>query len=49
MAERDAISQFTATLAAARGASFIRTHDVRMARQFLEVGRAMGLAFPAAG
>jgi dihydropteroate synthase len=47
MAERDPLSQLTAVVGATRGAALIRTHDVRMARQFLDAALRMGLAFPA--
>jgi dihydropteroate synthase len=45
-AERDPVSQLTALLAVSRGAMLVRTHDVRMMRQFIETGRRMGLALP---
>ena len=44
----DAISQLTATVAAYRGAAMIRTHEIRMARQFLATWRRLRLALPAA-
>lgn len=49
LAERDPLSQLTALVAASKGASIIRTHDVRMARQFLGAWAAMGQPLPAAG
>ncbi|MDF1585585.1 dihydropteroate synthase [Marinimicrococcus flavescens] len=48
MADRDPLSQLTALIAAAKGARFIRTHEVRMARQFLDAWRAMGQPLRAA-
>lgn len=45
--ERDALSQLVATVAAYRGAAVIRTHDVKMAGQFLTGWRRLGLALPA--
>ncbi len=45
-AERDPLSQLTALVALCRGATLVRTHDVRMMRQFLEAGRRMGLDVP---
>lgn len=47
MAERDPVSQLTALVAATKGARLIRTHRVRMARQFLDAWRAMGQKLPA--
>lgn len=47
MPERDPVSQLTAFVAAERGAALIRTHDARMARQFVDAGRKMGVRFPA--
>ena len=47
MPERDPISQLTAFVAAERAAALIRTHDARMARQFVDAGRKMGVRFPA--
>lgn len=43
MAERDPLSQLTGLVAAMRGAGLIRTHDVRMASQFVEAGRRLEL------
>jgi dihydropteroate synthase len=48
LAERDPVSQLTATVAAYRGATIIRTHEVRMADQFLHAWSRMRLALPAA-
>jgi dihydropteroate synthase len=48
MAERDPVSQLTGVVGAMRGAAVLRTHDVRMARQFLDAGMRMGLRYPAA-
>ncbi len=45
-AERDPLSQLAALVAVTRGAVLVRTHDVRMMRQFVEAGRRMGLALP---
>lgn len=47
MAERDPLSQLTSLVAAQKGAALIRTHHVRMARQFLEAAAKMRLHFPA--
>jgi dihydropteroate synthase len=44
MAERDPVSQLAALLAVARGARWVRTHEPRMMRQFLEAWRRMGMA-----
>ncbi|SNB70524.1 Dihydropteroate synthase [Arboricoccus pini] len=43
LSERDPISQLTALVAAMRGASLIRTHNVAMARDFVIAARKMGL------
>lgn len=47
LAERDPLSQLTALVAATRGARYIRTHDARMMRQFLEAARHMALPLDA--
>ncbi|MFL5338006.1 MAG: dihydropteroate synthase [Geminicoccaceae bacterium] len=47
MAERDPLSQLTSLVATQKGAALIRTHDVRMARQFLDAASRMRLALPA--
>jgi dihydropteroate synthase len=47
MAERDPLSQLTSLVAAEKGAAVIRTHDVRMARQFLDAADRMRLPLPA--
>ena len=47
MAERDPLSQLTGLVATQKGAALIRTHDVRMARQFLDAAGRMRLALPA--
>lgn len=41
--ERDPVSQLTALHAVQRGASLVRTHDVRMMRQFLEADARMSV------
>jgi dihydropteroate synthase len=46
--ERDPVSQLTATVAASKGATIVRTHDPAMARNFLETWRRMALPLPAA-
>lgn len=46
--DRDPVSQLTATVAAYRGAVLVRTHEVRMARQFLDAWSRMRLALPGA-
>ncbi len=47
LADRDPLSQFTALVAAQKGAALIRTHHVRMAAQFLEAATRMRLRLPA--
>jgi dihydropteroate synthase len=47
LAERDPLSQLTALVAAQRGAALIRTHQVRMAAQFLDAAERMRLGLPA--
>lgn len=47
MAERDPLSQLTSLVAAQKGAAVIRTHDARMARQFLDAADRMRLPLPA--
>ena len=47
LAERDPLSQFTSLVAAQKGAAMIRTHQVRMAAQFLEAAARMRLKLPA--
>lgn len=47
MAERDPLSQLTSLVAAQRGAALVRTHDVRMAKNFLDAARKMRLDLPA--
>lgn len=47
MAERDPLSQLTSLVAAQKGAALIRTHDARMARQFLDAADRMRLPLPA--
>jgi dihydropteroate synthase len=48
MAERDPLSQLTSLVAAQKGAAVIRTHQVKMAAQFLEAAGRMRLELPAA-
>ena len=48
MAERDPLSQLTSLVAAQKGAALIRTHDVRMAAQFVAAAQRMQLRLPAA-
>jgi dihydropteroate synthase len=48
LAERDPVSQLTATVAVSKGAAILRTHEVGMARSFLEAWSRMGLPIPAA-
>ena len=48
MAERDPLSQLTSLVAAQKGAAMIRTHQVRMAAQFLDAAARMRLPLPAA-
>lgn len=43
LADRDPISQLTSLIAVMRGASFIRTHNVAMARDFVTAGQKLGL------
>ncbi len=47
MAERDPLSQLTSLVAAEKGAALIRTHEVRMAAQFLDAAARMRLPLPA--
>ena len=47
LAERDPISQFTALAAVEKGAAVIRTHDVRMAAEFLDAAERMARPLPA--
>jgi dihydropteroate synthase len=47
LAERDPVSQLTSLVAAQKGAALIRTHDARMAAQFLDAARRMRLPLPA--
>ena len=47
LAERDPVSQLTALVAAEKGAALIRTHEVRMAAQFLDAAQRMGRPLPA--
>jgi dihydropteroate synthase len=47
MAERDPLSQFASLVAAEKGAALVRTHNVRMARQFFDAAERMRLHFPA--
>jgi dihydropteroate synthase len=47
MAERDPLSQLASLVAAQKGAAVIRTHQVRMARQFFDAAAKMQLALPA--
>ena len=44
MARRDPVSQLTAMVAVAKGATIIRTHDATMAQDFLAAWRQMGQA-----
>jgi dihydropteroate synthase len=43
LAERDPLSQLTALIAVTRGARYVRTHDPRMMRRFVDAARRMGL------
>jgi dihydropteroate synthase len=43
LAERDPVSQLTALKAVEKGAAIVRTHDVRMMRQFLDASRRIGM------
>lgn len=45
--ERDPVSQLSALVAAEKGAAVLRTHNVRMAAQFVEAAEQMGLPLPA--
>lgn len=45
--QRDALSQLTSLVAAQKGAAMIRTHDVRMAGQFLTAAARMRIDLPA--
>ena len=47
MAERDPLSQLTGLVAVQKGAAMIRTHQVRMAAQFLNAAVRMRLGLPA--
>ena len=47
LAERDPVSQLTALVAAEKGAALIRTHEVRMAAQFLDAAERLGRPLPA--
>ena len=47
VAERDPLSQLTSLVAAEKGAAMIRTHDVKMAAQFLDAAGRMRLPLPA--
>ena len=47
VAERDPLSQLTSLVAAEKGAALIRTHDVKMAAQFLDAAGRMRLPLPA--
>ena len=47
LAARDPISQLSALVAAQKGAALIRTHEVRMAAQFLDAAERMRLVLPA--
>ena len=47
LAERDPVSQLTALVAVEKGAALIRTHEVRMAAQFLDAAERMGRPLPA--
>ncbi len=42
MADRDPVSQLTALEALRRGALYVRTHNARMMRQFIETARKIG-------
>lgn len=46
--ERDALSQLLALDALEKGASMVRTHDVRLMRRFLELAQRLGRPLPAA-
>lgn len=43
LADRDPLSQHVSCLMAARGAHYIRTHNVAMARSFLDADRKLGI------
>ena len=47
LAERDPLSQLTSLAAAEKGAALVRTHDVRMAAQFLGAAERMRRPLPA--
>ena len=47
LAERDPLSQLTSLVAVEQGAALIRTHDVRMAAQFLGAAERMRRPLPA--
>ena len=47
LAERDPVSQYVSLVAAERGAALIRSHDVRLAAQFLGAAERMHLKLPA--
>ena len=47
LAERDPVSQLSALVAAEKGAALIRTHNVRMAAQFVAAAERMGRPLPA--
>ena len=49
MAERDPLSQFTSLEAVRRGARYVRTHNVRMLRQFVEAAGKMGVELGQSG
>lgn len=48
LAERDPLSQLTGLVAAEKGAAVVRTHDVKMAAQFLTAAERMRRQLPAA-
>lgn len=43
LAERDPLSQYTSVMATHKGATMIRTHDIRMAAQFVDAAAKMRL------
>ena len=47
LAERDPVSQLSALVAAEKGAALLRTHNVRMAAQFVAAAERMGRPLPA--
>ncbi|MGD9508808.1 MAG: dihydropteroate synthase [Geminicoccaceae bacterium] len=46
LAERDPVSQLSALVAAEKGAAVLRTHNVKMAAQFVAAAERMGLPLP---